>query len=286
MTDELNLAQEASEEVVQTEVEEAEAPEVVESTEGQDESQPAEADDAADKAADAEEKTETITRRERRKANRKAKQEESRQREAAAVKEAEEAKAQLESIKEAASAIPRPKQSEFTDFDEYQAALSAYKMSQIIDGREQQRLEATAKAHFEKVEAVKVTKQQEDAQNWAAQQVDGREKYTDFDAVVQNAPINQPMAEMIVGSDVGEDVAYFLGKNHDVANQIAALTSPIEIARAMGRLEAQVSAPQAKTTTTAPAPINPVKGSGTPSADPEKMTPDQYRTWRQNGGKF
>lgn len=285
MTDSQTPAPEAGDEVVQTEAEQVTASEATESTKGQADSQPATeetAEEAQAKAdAEAEEKrSKSAERRERRK----AKEAELRDSEAAARKAAEEARAKLDAARKAMKSLPKPKQSDFQDFDEYTAALSAYQTAQIIDSREVQRLENEAKAHFDQVETVKRQKQQEAAENWQAQIVEGREKYADFDTVVlsDSLPISQQMADMIAVSDVAADVSYFLGKNPQMVRDIAGL-DPVSMARAIGRLEAQVTAPKPKTATEAPEPIAPVRGKATAAKDPRKMSYDEYRAARAQG---
>ena len=280
MSDDQTLALEASE-VVPTEVEQTEAPEAVESTEGQDETQPAEVDAEAKAEAEAEEKkSKSAERRERRKQE----LERLRSSESEARARAEEAQRQLQAAQHAAKSLPKPKQADFQDFDEYQAALSAFQVANVIDSREVQRLEASAKAHFDQVDEIKQQQRQEDAQNWAAQVEEGREKYPDFEAVAlsENIPINQAMAEMIVSSDVAADVTYFLGKNPELSRQISGFDQ-ISMARAIGKIEAQVSAPKPKTTSTAPEPINPIKGKATAAKDPAKMSMAEYEAARKSG---
>jgi hypothetical protein len=60
--------------------------------------------------------------------------------------------------------------------------------------------------------------------------------------------------------------------------------SPLEQARALGRLEATLTAPTARTETTAPQPISPVKAKGTVTKDPSKMSPQEWRKFREGGG--
>lgn len=280
MTDEQNLAPEASEEVVQTEAEQVTAPEAVESTQGQDESQPAEDDAEGQSDAETEEtKSKSAERRERRKQE----MERLRTSEAEAVKVAQEAKQALERAREAAKNLPKPKQADYETYDDYAAALSAYSYASMLDSRELQRLEASAQAHFEQINTIKQQKQQEDAQHWAAQVADAKAKYADFEQVaLYDAPITQPMAEVIVGSDVAAEISYFLGKNPSIANSIAGL-NPVEMGRAIGRLEAQVTAPKPKTATDAPQPITPVRGKATASKDPAQMTMAEYQAARKAG---
>jgi len=77
------------------------------------------------------------------------------------------------------------------------------------------------------------------------------------------------MAETIQNSDVGPDIAYYLGANAKEAERISQL-SPFLQAKEIGRIEAKLgSEPPAKRTTSAPAPITPVtsRALGNPSYD-------------------
>lgn len=280
MTDEQNPApSEAGVEVVQPEAVEVEAAEAPESTEGQVETPPAEAEEAEEK-----QKSESAKRRERRKAV----NDDLRASEARARQERDEAEARLKAAREAAQSIPKPKESDYQTLDDYQAALSAFQVAQIIDGREVQRLEQEAKSHFEQIEVVQRQKAQEDAQHWATQVQEGRQKYSDFDAVAggEHVRITTDMSREIVQSDHAADIAYFLGKNPDIAAGIAEISDPVSLARAVTRLEARVTAPKPKTVTDAPEPIAAVKGKAAPTKSPGDMSPAEYREWIDKGGTF
>ena len=98
-----------------------------------------------------------------------------------------------------------------------------------------------------------------------------RDKYDDFEQVAYNprVPITDVMAESIRGSDIGPDVAYYLGANVKEADRISRM-SPILQAKEIGRIEAKLaSSPMEKKTSTAPAPISPVtaRSSGAPALD-------------------
>jgi len=100
---------------------------------------------------------------------------------------------------------------------------------------------------------------------------DARGKYDDFEQVAYNPNlrITTVMAETIQTSDVGPDVAYYLGSNPKEADRISRL-SPILQAKEIGRIEATlVSNPLVKKSSSAPTPISPVtaRSSGAPAFD-------------------
>ena len=98
-----------------------------------------------------------------------------------------------------------------------------------------------------------------------------REKYDDFEQVAYNPklPITNVMAETIQSSDIGPELAYYLGSNPKDADRISRMT-PLSQAKEIGKIEAKLAAePPVKRTTSAPAPISPVtaRASGSPSHD-------------------
>ena len=92
-----------------------------------------------------------------------------------------------------------------------------------------------------------------------------RDKYTDFDDVIQRHPkdggpaISEFMAEAIKESEMGPEIAYYLGKNPKESHRIWDL-SPLAQAREIGKIEASLTAnPPAKKASSAPDPITPVR---------------------------
>jgi hypothetical protein len=284
MTDDnLEAAPEAVEEVVQSEAEQVEAPEAAESTEGEPQEVTAEDETEGDKPeADAEEKAK-LTRSERRREAKERMQQELQESESARQK----AERELERHRETAKALPKPKADDYADYEEYTAALSAYHSVQALDSREAQRLEAEAAGRYKQAQEIKKQQAAEDARNWVDQVADAKTRYADFEAVAlsDSVRISQLMAEQIMQSDVAADLTYHIGKNPQIGTAMAEM-EPIQLARALGRLEAQISAPKPKTVSTAPDPITPVRGKSSASKDPGDMTPKEYRAWVDSGGKF
>lgn len=107
-----------------------------------------------------------------------------------------------------------------------------------------------------------------------------RERYVDFAQVVENPllTITPPMAEFIYDSDVGPDVAYYLGKNPAKAEQIAQL-SPVRAARELSRIEAEIASKPKATPSKAPEPITPVGTRGKAAASALPSDDDDMDTW-------
>lgn len=102
-------------------------------------------------------------------------------------------------------------------------------------------------------------------ETFAEREDEARSKYDDFDQVAYNPNlrVTDVMAETIKASDLGPDLAYWLGSNPKEADRISRL-SPLLQAREIGKIEAKISAePPQKKTTSAPAPIKPVTARAT-----------------------
>jgi len=271
MTDEVQVAEEAAPEVVQTEVDQTEAPEAAESTTGQTDDQPAEG-----------EQPEEISPSKARRERRKAELERLRQSEAEANAKLHEQQQLRQKIAQAATANQPPKEEQFADYNDYLMAAGAYHAARNWDERQIRETDEQINAQREQLTQVQQQQRQEAAQNWAAQVEEARSKYADFEKVAFSAPISDQVAEMIAVSDSGADVAYYLGTNRQEAERISRLPT-IEQARALGALEARLSVIQPAQQTNAPAPITPIKGKSTATKDPAKMTMAEYAAARKAG---
>lgn len=183
----------------------------------------------------------------------------------------------------------RPDPGKFQSSEEYVEAVAEWKARQIVEStltesqrraqeQQQQRIQAEVVAEFQEREEV------------------ARDKYADFDQVAYNPqlPITNEMAEAIRSSELGPDIAYFLGKNADECARIARLT-PFLQAKELGKLEAKLQAAPVATprTSSAPEPITPVTPSGgkgfTSLDDPKALkslgTSGLIEAWRRDALK-
>jgi hypothetical protein len=146
-----------------------------------------------------------------------------------------------------------PPVDQFESPEAYADALAYQKAEQLLAQREEARQQsAILESYHEKEE-------------------EARTKYDDFEQVAYNPklPITNVMAQTIQASDIGPEVAYYLGANPKEADRISRL-APIMQAKEIGRIEAKLATdPPVKRTTSAPAPISPVtaRSSGGPAYD-------------------
>jgi hypothetical protein len=144
-------------------------------------------------------------------------------------------------------------QDKFESVEAYADALAAQKAEQLLQQRELERQQAAlVESYHEKEEQA-------------------REKYDDFEQVAYNPSlkISTVMAQTIQASEIGPDIAYYLGSNPKEADRISRL-SPFLQAKEIGKIEAKVAAsPPTRKPSSAPAPIEPVaaRASGAPAYD-------------------
>jgi hypothetical protein len=139
-----------------------------------------------------------------------------------------------------------PSQDQFESTEAYAEALAERKAAELLARREAERQKAeTLESYHEREE-------------------EARSKYEDFEQVAYNPrlPITQVMAETIQASDIGPEVAYYLGSNPKEADRIAKL-SPFLQAKEIGKIEAKLADnPPVKKSSSAPTPITPVTPRG------------------------
>ena len=169
-----------------------------------------------------------------------------------------------------------PKLEQYNSIEEYLDALADHKASQKFDHLAKER-EAKESQTRQQREVAKLH------ESYTKQTEQARQAYGDFDDVVQDPdlPISQAMAEAIMRSTNGADVAYYLGKNPDQAARIASL-DPFSAAVEIGRIAATVVRPQPRKTSNAPPPIQPVGARATPVTDPDKMSTEDWLKWRND----
>ena len=233
---------------------------------GQEEDQPA-GKEAAKADPDPDDKTRSQERRERRKAHMDQ-----------LKREADEAREKIARLRKAAEGETEPKETDFEDLTEYAIAKAAWKLSSKAAAREESEAAERAKAAEDRQTAAR-------REAWLETVAASRDKYQDFEAVVNNpnVQIARHVADLIVESDLGPDLAYSIASNPAEAARISAL-EPLAAAREIGRLEATLSRAAPPRQSKAPPPIKPVNAGGSAARDPSEMTATEYRAWREQGG--
>lgn len=126
---------------------------------------------------------------------------------------------------------------------------------------------------------------------------EAKARYADFDEAVEHGDVSEPMADAIVRSPIGGDLAYYLGTHPEDCARIRDL-HPAHALIEMGRLEARLEAQLAPASTstpmpakvvpmpvprvsTAPPPIVPITGGVSASTDLDALSTRDY-ILRQN----
>ena len=193
----------------------------------------------------------------------------------------------------------KPKPEDFENHDEFVEALTDWKVEQKLNTSQK------------KVQEQQAREEQNRQQTEFQTRMDSaRERYEDFDDVMgeSEVPVTPAMSEIIMTSEVGPDIAYYLANNPEEAGKIAKMPA-LAAAKALGKLEdkleaqlkasgqseqskgEQKPAQESKKTETpvtkAPKPITPVNAggaSGGSAKDPEKMSYQEFKKWRESGG--
>jgi hypothetical protein len=169
--------------------------------------------------------------------------------------------------------LKEPKLEEFQTYEEWVRASAKYEAAQEV----RQLLAEQGKAEVEK-------QKQSRHEAFIAKAESFATTTPDFEEVAFNPrlAITETMATVLDQSDQGPQILYHLGKHPEEAMRIAGL-SDYQVGLEIGRLEARVTLPQPKTVTQAPPPIRPLSGgSGSAIVDPDKMTSDEWRKWRED----
>jgi len=167
-------------------------------------------------------------------------------------------------------ASPRevPPADQFESVEAYAEALAERKAYELMQQRQAQE------------------QQQQILESYHEREEEARAKYDDFEQVAynQNVPITNVMAETIQASEVGPDVAYYLGSNPKEASRISKL-SPYLQAKEIGKIEVKLTDnPPTKKTSSAPAPIAPVNarsssGKAVDTTDPRSVKEMSTSEW-------
>jgi hypothetical protein len=162
-----------------------------------------------------------------------------------------------------------PPADQFESVDAYAQALAERKAQELLQQRELER------------------QQSELLESYAEREESARDKYEDFEQVVYNPNlrVTTVMAQTIQASDLGPDIAYYLGSHPKEADRIARL-SPILQAKEIGKLEAKLvdNPPVVRKSTKAPDPIAPVTASRSNSpkydtTDPRSVSAMSTSDW-------
>ena len=178
----------------------------------------------------------------------------------------------------------RPTRTEFDDPDAYDEALIRYA---------EERAQWVAEQHIAQERAALEQKSAEERANAAAdaamakfreREAQFKSNTPDFETVAQrdDVTVSLTMAQVIIESEVGPQLQYYLGSHPEEAARIHALPEAQQL-REMGRIEGRLSAPPAPAPiSAAPKPIKPIPAvTEPPAVDPENESMEAYAARRR-----
>ena len=195
-----------------------------------------------------------------------------------AERERDQALAQLQGARDPAKAAqPKPTPDDFEDYGEYVEALTDWK----ADQRDAERADTNATTAAERAAEHRNAE-------WSAKVDAITATIPDYAEIAgkSDIPVRDHVAVAIMDADRGPELVYHLAKHPEVAERLNEM-SPARAAMELGRIEASLGepaappTPPAKKTTTAPAPITPVKPGASTAKDPAKMNQAEYNEWRK-----
>ncbi|MCU0949524.1 MAG: hypothetical protein MUC68_00345 [Burkholderiaceae bacterium] len=165
-----------------------------------------------------------------------------------------------------------PKREDFESYEAYLEAKADFRIAEQLKNLE---------SKVEQVRQQEAVLRRE--QTWEQRQQQAAKKYEDFAdvALADDLAITPVMAEAMKDSDLGPDVAYYLGKNPDEAERIAKLNPAAQV-REIGKIEARLELKPTKQPSKAPPPIEPLGGGkGGSEPDLSRMSQAEYEAHRK-----
>jgi len=173
---------------------------------------------------------------------------------------------------------PRPEA--FETYEEYTKAVATW----TVDQREKTHADAEKQKTFESEQRAVLDK-------WTQRLDEARAVHEDYDEVVaSDLDISMAMQQALLDSELGAELAYYLGSHPEETAAIAKLT-PVASVLALGKIEASLTprsstpssdhAPQRRTVTSAPKPVTPISrgvAGGSESVYDTELAND-YKAW-------
>ena len=132
-----------------------------------------------------------------------------------------------------AESSEKPKPEQFESYDDYVEALADYKAEQAFNRRTEQSQTQTRQQMAQREEERLLTKAKRDAEEAA-------KRYEDFGEVVKGVNLPPDTLKAMYASEVGPDLAYYLGKNPSELERITELSPQRQIME-LGKLEVKIA---------------------------------------------
>lgn len=174
-----------------------------------------------------------------------------------------------------------PDESKFSSYAEFKAAELKF-FADLAEYKAEMKIQARDKAKATEAEAAKAREKQTEVQaTWSKRLEAAHEAHPDLeDLLEEDLPTTPTMQEFLMASAHGGEMLHHLASHPAECRRIAGLT-PRGAEIALARIEDEISAKTPSTTTqkrttSAPAPLQPLKGTGTVSRDPSKLSDAEW----------
>ena len=177
-----------------------------------------------------------------------------------------------------------PDDSKFGSYDEFKAAERKY-IADLAEYKAEMKIQAREKAKATEAEASKAQEKAAEAKTtWSKRLEAAHEAHPDLEELLEeDLPTSPIMQEFLMASVHGGEMLHHLASHPEECRRIAGLT-PRGAEIALARIEEDISKkapnPTQKRTTSAPAPLQPLKGNGSASRDLSSIKDDNewYRS--------
>lgn len=169
-----------------------------------------------------------------------------------------------------------PKEENFESYGDFVAAVAKH----AADVRWKELNESTSRMAIQQEKAQRTNK-------FNAQIEATKNEYADFDDVVLNSgiPFSDALLDVAERLESGPKVLYNLCKSDPERAKRLNSSDPITVALELGQIQARLNAVPSSKSSSAPPPPKTLQGQSTPEKDPDKMSPAEYRKWRESGKK-
>lgn len=164
-----------------------------------------------------------------------------------------------------------PQREQFEDYEAYVKAIARHEAVRSLETLDQEEAARVIQSSQERARDIILERFEQRADQ-------AREKYTDFDAVVnaEDVHLTPVMTETIVEAEEGAEIAYYLGQHPEEAQKIARLAAGAQ-RLALAKIAINLSQPKTRQSS-APAPIKPVGGTNAPARwDSDSASFEQFR---------
>ncbi|MBB5762407.1 hypothetical protein HNR01_002027 [Methylorubrum rhodesianum] len=160
---------------------------------------------------------------------------------------------------------PAPKEDDFKDWAAFEDAKAEHRIRKALA---EQRFDDRAADASRRQSATQVAQREAALEAFHDRLDETRGKIPDFDKALAEAKdreVKPHVTELVIESEKGGLLAYYLAKNPDVLTKLNGMTER-QATKEVGRLEGRLTLAKPKTATAAPAPAKQVSGSSKPSS--------------------